>query len=111
VVGKNAIEDYFSRTFASRRLTFTFTDSVIAVHGDVAIERLHYTVTARALDAETTEDVGKGIHICTRLVQSFLKCARDPLGGRSDRCTGRYDAGRSYGYSVEASNGNWLCMT
>ena len=32
----------------------------------MAIERLHYTVTARALDGETSEDVGKGIHVCTR---------------------------------------------
>jgi len=43
-----------------------FTDSVVAVYGDVAIERLHYTATVRALDGETSEDVGKGIHVCTR---------------------------------------------
>jgi len=66
VAGKNAIQEYFTRAFASRRLTFTFTDSVVAVYGDVAIERLHYTATVRALDGETSEDVGKGIHVCTR---------------------------------------------
>jgi uncharacterized protein (TIGR02246 family) len=77
VAGKNAIEDHFSRAFASRRLTFTFTDSVIAVHGDVAIERLHYTVTARALDGETSEDVGKGIHICTRRADGTWQLAQD----------------------------------
>jgi uncharacterized protein (TIGR02246 family) len=77
VAGKNAIEDYFSRTFASRRLTFRFTDFVVAVHGDVAIERLHYTATARAVDGETSEDVGKGIHICTRRADGAWQLAQD----------------------------------
>ena len=73
--------------FASRRLTFTFTDSAVAVRGDVAIERLHYTATARAPNGETSDDVGKGIHICTRradgvwqLVQDIWNSDRPPTG-------------------------------
>lgn len=85
VHGRSAIGEYFSRVFASRRLTFTFTDSVVNVFGDVAIERLHYTAVAAGLDGATTEDVGKGIHICTRradgtwlLVQDIWNSDRSP---------------------------------
>jgi uncharacterized protein (TIGR02246 family) len=77
VAGRNAIQDYFTHVFASRRLTFTFTQSVVAVYGDVAIERLHYTATARASDGETSEDAGKGIHVCTRLADGAWQLAQD----------------------------------
>lgn len=85
VRGSTAIGEYFSRVFAARRLTFTFTESSIDVVGDMAIERLHYAAVATASSGETTEDVGKGIHIYRRgadgtwqLVQDIWNSDRRP---------------------------------
>jgi uncharacterized protein (TIGR02246 family) len=77
VYGRSAIGDYFSRVFASRRLTFAFTDHTVAVCGDLAVERLHYTAVAAAPDGETIEDVGKGIHIYSRQADGTWKLAQD----------------------------------
>jgi uncharacterized protein (TIGR02246 family) len=77
VYGRSAIRDYFSRVFASRRLTFTFTDATVGVFGDLAIERLHYTANVAAVDGPMTEDVGKGIHICTRRADGTWQLAQD----------------------------------
>jgi uncharacterized protein (TIGR02246 family) len=77
VYGRSAIRDYFSRVFASRRLTFTFTDASVGIFGDVAVERLHYTTAAAALDGAMTDDVGKGIHICTRRADGTWQLAQD----------------------------------
>ena len=66
VYGAAAIREYFAQVFASRRLTFTFTDWAVDVFGDVAIERLHYTALAVSSDGTAAHDVGKGLHVCTR---------------------------------------------
>ena len=77
VHGRTAIGEYFSRVFAARRLTFTFTESSIEVVGHLAIERLHYTAVATAPSGETTEDVGKGIHIYSRRPGGPWQLAQD----------------------------------
>jgi uncharacterized protein (TIGR02246 family) len=66
VHGTTAIGEYFARVFAARRLAFTFTDSNVEVAGEIAIERLRYTAVATASGGETSDDVGKGIHIYRR---------------------------------------------
>jgi len=77
VHGRAAISEYFGRAFAARRLTFTFTDSSVDVVGEMAIERLHYTVVAVAATGETTEDMGKGIHIYSRRADRTWQLALD----------------------------------
>jgi uncharacterized protein (TIGR02246 family) len=77
VQGRTAIGEYFARVFAARRLTFTFTDSSVDVVGDMAIERLHYTAVATAPGGETTEDVGKGIHVYRRCADGTWQLAQD----------------------------------
>ena len=77
VYGRAAIGEYFSRVFAARRLTFTFTESSIDIVGDMAIERLHYTAVATAPSGEATEDVGKGIHIYRRRADGTWQLAQD----------------------------------
>ena len=77
VRGRTAIGEYFSRVFAARRLTFTFTESSIDVAGDMAIERLHYTAVATAPSGEATEDVGKGIHIYRRCADGTWQIVQD----------------------------------
>ena len=77
VHGREAIRQYFTRVFESRRLTFTFVDSHVEVFGDVAIERLHYTAVATASDGAITEDIGKGIHVCIRRADGRWRIAQD----------------------------------
>lgn len=77
VHGRSAISEYFSRVFATRRLTFTFTDSAVGVFGDVAIERLCYASVTTTADGETADDVGKGIHIYTRRADGTWLLAQD----------------------------------
>jgi ketosteroid isomerase-like protein len=77
VHGRTGISEYFSRVFAARRLTFTFTESSVAVDGDIAIERLHYAALATAPSGETTEDVGKGIHIYARRADGTWQLVQD----------------------------------
>jgi uncharacterized protein (TIGR02246 family) len=65
--GHVAIAEYFRNVFATRRLSFTFTGSSVTLLGDVALERLTYTVVATAVSGGlATEDVGKGLHVYAR---------------------------------------------
>jgi ketosteroid isomerase-like protein len=69
---------YFSRVFAARRLTFTFTGSVVVVFGDAALERLTYTSRATPLaGGDTTEDVGEGLHVYARQPNGTWKLVHD----------------------------------
>jgi uncharacterized protein (TIGR02246 family) len=77
VHGRDAIGEYFSRVFAARRLTFTFTKTSIDVVGDIAIELLYYTAVATAPGGETTDDVGKGIHIYRRRAGGTWQLTKD----------------------------------
>lgn len=77
VHGRNAMIEYFSSVFAARRLAFTFTDTTVEVVGDVAIERLSYTVVTTGSNGETSEDAGKGIHIYTRRADGMWQLAQD----------------------------------
>ncbi len=67
VSGRKELEAYFTRLFATSRFRFVFTKSELEVIGDVAIERVHYTVEAwRDGAPEPVSDVGKGIHVFRR---------------------------------------------
>lgn len=67
VHGHAAIDEYFRGVFATRRLSFTFTGSSVILLGDVALERLTYTVVATSVTGGVAaEDVGKGLHVYTR---------------------------------------------
>ena len=67
VQGPAAIAEYFRGVFASRRLSFTFTESSVTLAGDVALERLSYTVVATPLaGGRPTDDAGKGLHVYAR---------------------------------------------
>lgn len=68
VHGHAAIAKYFRDLFATRRLTFTFTESAILVFGEAALERLSYTAVSAALKGggNTSDDVGKGLHVYAR---------------------------------------------
>ena len=78
VHGHTAMAAYFSRVFAARRLTFTFTGSVVAVLGDAAVERLAYASRATPLaGGDTTEDVGKGLHVYARQPNGTWKLTHD----------------------------------
>ncbi|HSQ30933.1 MAG TPA: DUF4440 domain-containing protein [Gemmatimonadaceae bacterium] len=78
VRGHAAIAAYFDGVFAARRLTFTFTDSVITIAEDVAIERLTFTARVTAVrDGTMTEDVGKGLHVYARQTSGGWKLVQD----------------------------------
>lgn len=78
VRGHAAIAAFFADVFAARHLTFTFTDSVITVGEDLAIERLTFTARVTALrDGTTTEDVGKGVHVYARQRSGGWKLVQD----------------------------------
>lgn len=78
VRGHAAMAEYFDGIFAERRLTFTFTDSVITVAGDLAIERLTFTACVTALrDGNTMEDIGKGLHVYAREPGAGWKLVQD----------------------------------
>jgi len=67
VRGHAAIADYFRSVFATRRLAFTFTESIVTLAGDVALQRLTYSVVATSVtDGMATDDTGKGLHVYTR---------------------------------------------
>ena len=78
VQGHAAIAEYFRSVFARRHLSFTFTESNVTLVGDVAVERLTYAVVARsASDGETTDDVGKGLHVYARQSDGHWRIAQD----------------------------------
>lgn len=78
VHGHAAIAEYFRSVFAVRRLCFTFTGSSVTLLGDVAFERLTYTVVATSItDGSAAEDVGKGLHVYTRQPDGRWRIAQD----------------------------------
>jgi uncharacterized protein (TIGR02246 family) len=78
VHGHGALREYFRRFFSRSRFTFTFTGSEIQVAGDLAIERVTYTVLAWPDQASTPiEDAGKGLHIYARQPNGSWKLTRD----------------------------------
>lgn len=78
VHGHAAIAEYFRVVFAARRLTFAFTESVVSVLGDVALERLAYTaITTEVTSGGATRDVGKGLHVYARGPDGAWKLTQD----------------------------------
>jgi ketosteroid isomerase-like protein len=78
VCGHEAIAEYFRSIFAVRRLSFTFTGSVVTVVDEVALETLSYTAIATTLaGGERTEDVGKGLHVYGRQRDGSWKLTQD----------------------------------
>ena len=78
VQGHAAMADYFQSVFASRRLSFTFTESSVTLVGDVALERLTYTVVATPVtNGPATDDVGKGLHVYARQPDGRWRITQD----------------------------------
>ena len=78
VQGHAAIAEYFRSVFARRGLSFTFIESSVTIVGDVAVERLTYSVVARSVsDGGTTDDVGKGLHVYVRQPDGRWRIAQD----------------------------------
>jgi uncharacterized protein (TIGR02246 family) len=78
VSGRDQIERYFTQIFERSRFSFSFTDSRVVVDGDLAIERVEYSVriSARAGGAER-QDAGKGVHIFRREAGGRWKLVMD----------------------------------
>ncbi|MFA6165498.1 MAG: nuclear transport factor 2 family protein [Gemmatimonadaceae bacterium] len=78
VCGHQAIAEYFRNILATRRLTFTFTESVVIVLDEVALETLSYTAVATTLAGTgRTDDVGKGLHVYGRQPDGSWKLTQD----------------------------------
>lgn len=78
VRGLVEIERYFSRLFAARRFEFSFTGSHIHVAGDVAVERVEYTVSVWPADGGPAAlDRGKGVHVYRREDNASWKLTAD----------------------------------
>ena len=78
VSGHAAIAAYFRRVFATRRLAFTFTGSVVTAAGALAVERLAYTSAATPVEGGVpTLDEGKGLHVYTRRPDGTWVLAQD----------------------------------
>jgi uncharacterized protein (TIGR02246 family) len=93
VHGHAAMAAYFSRVFAARRLTFTFTGSVVVVLGDAAVEHLTYASRATPLaGGDTTEDIGKGLHVCARQPSGAWKITHDIWNSDRPLAQARADA-------------------
>lgn len=78
VHGHPAIAEYFRSVFVTRRLSFTFTGSSVTLLGDVALERLTYTLAATSVTGgSATEDVGKGLHVYARQPDGRWRITQD----------------------------------
>jgi uncharacterized protein (TIGR02246 family) len=78
VHGRLALERYFGALFSRSRFTFSFTSSRIEVVGDVAFERVEYSVSASPADGgPAVHDAGKGLHIYRRQADGSWKLAQD----------------------------------
>jgi uncharacterized protein (TIGR02246 family) len=72
VHGRVAIKDFFTELFQRAKFKFVFTESVISIEGDVAIERITYTATSWAAGSmDPVEDRGKGLHVYKREQDSW----------------------------------------
>jgi uncharacterized protein (TIGR02246 family) len=78
VQGRDAIARYFRNLFSRSKFSFAFTSSTIDLAGDVALERVTYTVTIWPGDgAASIEDAGKGLHVYRRQPDGSWKLAYD----------------------------------
>jgi uncharacterized protein (TIGR02246 family) len=78
LVGRGAITDYFRTIFASgARFEFAFTSSDVDVGGDIAVERLTYTMTVSRDGAAAYCDRGKGVHVYRRDKDGTWRLAYD----------------------------------
>jgi hypothetical protein len=72
--------EYIARVFATRRLTFSFTDSAVEVFGEVAIERLHYTAVATAPARELTQQLVDSAAVCRARFEACAALHGDAAG-------------------------------
>jgi uncharacterized protein (TIGR02246 family) len=78
VQGREAIARHFRNLFSRSKFSFAFTSSTIDLAGDVALERVTYTVTIWPGDgAASIEDAGKGLHVYRRQPDGSWKLAYD----------------------------------
>jgi len=62
----------------SGKFRFAFTSSHIHLTGDIALERVTYTVVIRpGVDASAMQDVGKGLHVYGRQSDGSWKLTHD----------------------------------
>lgn len=91
VHGHAALRAYFADLFARRRLAFTFTASDVHLAGDIAFERLSFrAISTPVTGGESSEDVGKGLHVYTQDSDGTWKLLLDiwnsdrPIGAASN---------------------------
>jgi uncharacterized protein (TIGR02246 family) len=79
VHGRRAIEQYFGELFQRRKVQFFFPASRIELSGDMAVERVEYTVLMWSLtnESETVSDAGKGVHVYRRQADGSWKLSMD----------------------------------
>jgi uncharacterized protein (TIGR02246 family) len=78
VHGRVAIDEYFRALFSRRTFRFAFTSSEIQVAGDVAFERVTYTVSAWPSEGgAAVHDMGKGLHVYRRQPDATWKLTQD----------------------------------
>jgi ketosteroid isomerase-like protein len=88
VHGHAALRAYFADLFTRRRLAFAFTASEVHLAGDLALERLSFQATSTPVTSgESSEDVGKGLHVYARDSDGTWKLLLDIW--HSDRPIGR----------------------
>ena len=86
VRGRGEIERYFTRLFQQTRFTFSFTSSQITVAGDLAVERVEYSVRMSAPDGGAERrDAGKGVHIFRRQPGGAWKLTMDIWNSDGER--------------------------
>ena len=78
VRGRVDLEEYFKERFSRTRFRFAFTFSDIQLAGDLAFERLAYTVVILpAGGGQPVEDAGKGLHVYRRQPDGSWKLVLD----------------------------------
>ena len=78
VQGRAAIERYFTERFAIMRYQFSVSSTEIQLAGDIALERVAYSVVARPVSSgDIVEVQGKGLHVYRRQSDRSWKLAID----------------------------------
>ena len=77
VQGHAAIRDYFQKLFSRGDFTFAFTSSQVTLNGDLAVERVTYTVTVPNDGGTAFDDGGKGLHVYRRQPDGGWKLPQD----------------------------------
>ena len=78
VQGREDIGKYLRSVFSKSRFEFTFTSTHIEIVGDMALERVTYTVLVWPGRATSpVDDVGKGLHVYGRQPDGSWRLTQD----------------------------------